>query len=173
MSIQQMLFSFEGRIRRRDWWLWNIAIGVGAFLLFEGLGYALVGPQATSFGGVTTSGFTNTYSPELLVSIFARAALTIWPVLALAVKRGHDRDMATAVTVGLFLASMALGWAVMLLPVLAPGIEPMAAVAVTGMAGLIGLVINLFLLVVFGFLDGTKGPNRYGPSPKGHAGQAV
>jgi uncharacterized membrane protein YhaH (DUF805 family) len=38
--------------------------------------------------------------------------------------------------------------------------------------GLIPLV-NLWVLVEVGFLDGTQGPNKYGPSPKGIGGEAV
>jgi uncharacterized membrane protein YhaH (DUF805 family) len=34
-------------------------------------------------------------------------------------------------------------------------------------------LVNLWVLVELGFLEGTKGPNRYGPSPKGIGGNAV
>jgi uncharacterized membrane protein YhaH (DUF805 family) len=33
--------------------------------------------------------------------------------------------------------------------------------------GLIPLIGGIWLLVELGFLDGTQGPNRFGPSPKG------
>ena len=36
--------------------------------------------------------------------------------------------------------------------------------------GLIPLVGAIWLLVELGFLDGTQGPNRFGPSPKGIGG---
>jgi uncharacterized membrane protein YhaH (DUF805 family) len=38
--------------------------------------------------------------------------------------------------------------------------------------GLIPIVGPLWLLVELGFLDGTQGPNKYGPSPKGIGGDA-
>jgi uncharacterized membrane protein YhaH (DUF805 family) len=39
--------------------------------------------------------------------------------------------------------------------------------------GLIPLIGGLWLLVDLGFLDGTPGPNKYGPSPKGIGGEAA
>jgi uncharacterized membrane protein YhaH (DUF805 family) len=39
--------------------------------------------------------------------------------------------------------------------------------------GLIPLIGGIWLLVELGFLDGTQGPNRFGPSPKGIGEAAV
>ena len=33
MSMTQLLFSFEGRLNRKPWWLTNIAVGVGVTVL--------------------------------------------------------------------------------------------------------------------------------------------
>ena len=38
---------------------------------------------------------------------------------------------------------------------------------------LIPLIGSIWLLVELGFLDGTQGPNRFGPSPKGIGGAPV
>jgi uncharacterized membrane protein YhaH (DUF805 family) len=38
--------------------------------------------------------------------------------------------------------------------------------------GLIPIIGAIWLLVELGFLDGTQGPNRFGPSPKGIGGDA-
>jgi len=59
--------------------------------------------------------------------------LLIWPSLAVAVKRCHDRNKS--------------GFWVLI--------------------SLIPILGWLWFLVEFGFLDGTQGPNRFGPSPKG------
>jgi uncharacterized membrane protein YhaH (DUF805 family) len=37
---------------------------------------------------------------------------------------------------------------------------------------LIPLIGAIWILIEFGFLDGTQGPNRFGPSPKGIGGDA-
>ena len=39
--------------------------------------------------------------------------------------------------------------------------------------GLIPIIGAIWLLVELGFLDGTQGPNRFGPSPKGIGGDAA
>jgi uncharacterized membrane protein YhaH (DUF805 family) len=39
--------------------------------------------------------------------------------------------------------------------------------------GLIPLIGGLWLLIDLGFLDGTPGPNKFGPSPKGVGGDAA
>lgn len=44
---------------------------------------------------------------------------------------------------------------------------------VYGAAGLVMLAAMIYLLVVVGFLDGTPGPNRFGPSPKGVGGDTA
>jgi uncharacterized membrane protein YhaH (DUF805 family) len=71
-SPRWLLFSFDGRIGRRTWWLWGAAAMVGlAIYLTAVLRIAGVRAETT----------------ELLVN-----ALLLWPVMALAVKRWHDRD---------------------------------------------------------------------------------
>jgi uncharacterized membrane protein YhaH (DUF805 family) len=68
----QILFSFQGRIPRKTYWIW----GVGALLLVGIFFYILLGivgvkDQATQY----------------LVNL-----LLLWPSLAITVKRWHDRD---------------------------------------------------------------------------------
>jgi uncharacterized membrane protein YhaH (DUF805 family) len=71
-SPRWLLFSFDGRINRRTWWLWGAAtmIGLGIYLTAV---LRIAGVQAQT--------------TELLVN-----ALLLWPATALAVKRWHDRD---------------------------------------------------------------------------------
>ncbi|RZU02288.1 DUF805 domain-containing protein [Rivibacter subsaxonicus] len=68
----QILFSFQGRIPRKTYWIW----GVGALLLVAIFFFILLGIL-----GVKDQ--TTTY----LVN-----ALLLWPSLAITVKRWHDRD---------------------------------------------------------------------------------
>ncbi|MDP3736850.1 MAG: DUF805 domain-containing protein [Hyphomonadaceae bacterium] len=129
MTNLEVLFSFQGRIRRLQWWLGTfiaagiiIAIVVGLVLVIR-----------------ATYGDVDTTPPELqfvLGSIFiVFYGVLFWVQLALGVKRLHDRDSS--------------GWW-MLLQIVPFG--------------------GLVLLVMLGFLDGTQGPNKYGPSPKGIGG---
>ena len=74
MTLQQVYFSFDGRIGRRTFWLKGV-------LLLGVIEIALI-IVAANFGVVATGGW--------LVLIMVLAA--IWPNLAVQVKRWHDRD---------------------------------------------------------------------------------
>ncbi|MDH4289059.1 MAG: DUF805 domain-containing protein [Aquincola sp.] len=71
-SVRQLLFSFDGRIGRRTWWLWGVAALLGLGL------YATVLLRVAGLSAATT---------ETTVNV-----LLLWPALALSVKRWHDRD---------------------------------------------------------------------------------
>ncbi|ATF94853.1 Inner membrane protein yhaI [Cedecea neteri] len=70
MTIQQWLFSFKGRIGRRDFWIWIGAWIVGLIILFT-----LAGAEIMPY---STAGF------------FLSGSLI--PTAAVIVKRLHDRD---------------------------------------------------------------------------------
>ena len=85
------------------------------------------------------------YGP--LTLIVALALLT--PQLSVSVRRLHDTNRS--------------GWWVLL------GFVPVATMIVsyqTGLAVLNLLSVVAFVLIYFFVLDGTKGPNQYGPDPK-------
>ena len=156
------LLSFEGRARRSHWWLYNIAVGV--------LGYVVTGviaPMALGEAGRIqvdpASPFTPVYPIPLLAITYGMSLVFIWPTLAMAARRTHDRGQFARVNLILMVVCMVLG-----------------AVSNFSMAGLlpplgsffwlitaINVIAGIYLLIVFGFLDGDHGPNRYGPSPKG------
>lgn len=71
-SLPWLLFSFEGRIPRRTWWLWGVAAMIGLGIYFT----VLLRVAGVSAGGA-----------ERLVNL-----LLLWPTLALSAKRWHDRD---------------------------------------------------------------------------------
>ena len=72
MTPAQILFSLDGRIPRKTWWLW----GVLALL-----GVAIIGGLLLGIAGVggDTAGFVMN-------------VLVLWPAIATSVKRWHDRD---------------------------------------------------------------------------------
>jgi uncharacterized membrane protein YhaH (DUF805 family) len=119
MTLLQLLFGFQGRIRRSQYWLSVLGGTVGLSVLATAA-IALMGSGADSLSGVG------------MVLLGLIVTLSTWMGLALGVKRCHDRDRSGAF--------MALG----LVP-----------------------LVSFWLLIELGFLDGTPGPNRYGPSPKG------
>ena len=71
MSLKALLFGRQGRIGRRRWWLWGVAMPLGMGLYFTVLlRVAGVVPRST----------------DILVNL-----LLFWPTLAVSVKRWHDR----------------------------------------------------------------------------------
>lgn len=80
--------------------------------------------------------------------------LLLWPALAIAVKRGHDRNRPAA-------------WIILLYAIEA-AVEFLARL---GAAFRLWLMIAEFaflayVIVDLGLLDGSKGANRFGPSPE-------
>ena len=89
MSLVQFLFSFEGRVRRRDFWLFFIILTLLDGTLLWGLSdhvYNFHGLDDTfgPFYGI------HLVSHNLGASVIGLAA--IWAKLAVTVKRWHDRD---------------------------------------------------------------------------------
>jgi uncharacterized membrane protein YhaH (DUF805 family) len=125
--MMQLLFSFNGRIRRTNYWLGAIGAGL-AYGVVAGLCLTL-GIMMNHGQGVGIIGMLL----YLVVLFFA-----MWTGLALQTKRWHDRDKS---------------W-------------------VWVFINFIPLVGALWTLIECGFLDGTPGPNKYGPSPKGVTGPA-
>lgn len=70
-SLQQLLLRLDGRIGRRAWWMWGVALPLGLSL------YVTV---VLRVAGLPEN------STELSVNL-----LLLWPTLAVSVKRWHDR----------------------------------------------------------------------------------
>ena len=74
MTIQQWLFSFKGRIGRRDFWIWMVTWVVAMLLLFFVAYNAWLSTQTAAFA---------------LVCL-------LWPTAAVVVKRLRDRGRSGA-----------------------------------------------------------------------------
>lgn len=107
MSLKDKIFSFEGRLRRRDYWLISIALGLAVFLVSDVLRLVLFGPAYSIF----TAGFGSfsAWSREPRIGWLAEGAslATLWPSLALSAKRAHDRGRGARLVIGLLLLTMA------------------------------------------------------------------
>jgi uncharacterized membrane protein YhaH (DUF805 family) len=161
MTIGQWL-GFQGRIGRKTFWLGYIlplfAASILASILDAALGLAPMGDARPAEGAeVGPIGG--------LVSL-----LSIWPSLAGAIKRLHDRDRSGWWIGGFYLLAAAVAAAALFTATLGmpQGGGAAAAVTLVGVVLLIGYA--LWLIVETGFLRGTPGPNRYGPDPLGGPG---
>lgn len=137
MAFVQKLFGFHGRLRRRDFWLlFILMIGVSAALAFavrRGVGLAPDDPWMSALNLVTA-----------------------WPMMAIAIKRLHDRDRSGWLVIVIWAQT-----AVSIFAAQYPGSRLQV------IAQVLFVLVQLWMLIDLGILDGTKGPNRYGASPKG------
>ena len=83
MTIQQWLFSFKGRIGRRDFWIWIGLWFAGMLVLFSLAGKNLLDIQTAAF---------------CLVCL-------LWPTAAVTVKRLHDRGLSLRMGIGCHLVN--------------------------------------------------------------------
>lgn len=137
------LFGFDGRMRRSEYWLISIGLGilkgVSAFALMMLIG-----------------GFSleNRDVVEAFVEL-----LFLWPALALMVKRGHDRNRSAVYSIVLLALFLVLGVGLGLAGAMERrDLLAFAALAVVALGG--------YVFIDYGFMDGTHGRNRYGLSPK-------
>ena len=159
MRLNDLLFGFKGRMRRRDWWLWGIAFALAWTAATTAVGAALFGVEWARglFGGPGVPGGWSITAYGLVTYV-----PLLWVQSALAARRAHDRNRGAAVVVGLTLLAGLLSFV--------PEISDLT-IGVAATDRLIGpvtgvvIVIQLYLLVVLGILDGTRGPNRFGRSP--------
>lgn len=70
-SLRRILLQFDGRLSRRAWWLWGVAVPLG-------LGIYLT--TVLRVAGLPAHG------TEIVVNL-----LMLWPTVAVSVKRWHDR----------------------------------------------------------------------------------
>lgn len=112
----QRYFDFQGRSRRKEYWMFLLFVVICAVVagLIEGI---------LGMGG-SIGGAYGPLSALLILGIFI-------PSIAVQVRRFHDQDKS--------------GWFVLL------GFIP---------------IIGFIIVLVFMCLEGTRGPNQYGPDPK-------
>lgn len=131
--------DFKGRSRRMEFWMFSL---LNILVLSVLMGVALaVG------GGVEALAGAEPGDPSAMLGVltggFGILVLLWWlativPSIAVTVRRLHDRDMS--------------GWWYL-------------GFIVLSMIPFIGILVSLGFLVLM-FLEGTRGPNRFGPDPK-------
>ncbi len=140
--------EFSGRSRRREYWSFMLLNVMVSAVLIGPIYGALISNLMTtasvepgSFDAAATAGFQWSDHPiaaGMGVLGVLWSLFTFVPGIAVTVRRLHDRDMSGWWYLGMVVASM--------IP-------------------LIGFIVALGFLVVM-FLEGTKGPNRFGADPK-------
>lgn len=179
-NIIPLYTSLGGRIGRRTWWLASIGLVVVIliieFLILAPLGFsysptlanltANAGDAAAASAALTASFHKGIWAALIVAIIFGL------PIIALGVKRRHDRGnngidvmVFYAIVIVLdLLQALGLGYTTV---EVASGISmPAPSMPLTIINLLVG-IYAIYLLVVLGFLKGTPGANQYGPDPTG------
>jgi len=160
MSVRNTLFGFKGRARRQDWWLWGIAVGV----VSKVIEYAV---EQWAFAGALDVERVTIASPApMLAATLALSALYLWPMAALSARRAHDLNWpAWPVLIAMLVTEAAYYLPFELTPAYSYGPHTNAEIAITA-ATTLYLLGWILMLIWLAFIDGTQGPNRFGPSPK-------
>lgn len=169
MTLRDKMFSFEGRLRRADYWGISIVLGIIVFVVTEAVMWSVFGPDYSLVTGGLEAGDRRALEVWPFVVQMLISLATFWPSLAMSAKRAHDRDKGARFIVGLlivfeiyiFAQPLMMGWLMDL------ATTPLGMVAYLGLT-LVALAGAVYVFVTVGCLDGTPGPNRFGPSPKAH-----
>lgn len=156
--------EFSGRSRRMEYWMFQLFM----FLVYM----AMMVLMMVVGGGAMMSGDPSAAAAAggaamIIFGLYGLFALAMFiPSLAVSVRRLHDTNRS-----GWWILAPLSGYVIMLVgTVMAagspdnPGLG--GVLAMVGLVAVIGLGITL---IVFMFLEGTRGPNQYGPDPKGEA----
>lgn len=152
--------EFSGRSRRKEYWMYTLGLVLLYFVMFVVM-IALGGSALMSGASDPTAMTAVIMSLGAFGIVFGLVYLALLiPTLAVTIRRLHDTDRT--------------GWWVA---------APIGVVVVMAIVGDSSSALNLILslvyaavgiaLLVFMFLDGTKGPNRYGEDPKGSGNAEV
>lgn len=163
-------FEFSGRSRRMEYWMWIvlqiiISTVMVTILMVLGSSAAFIGDPGAimAMGGAVL----------VIFALYALLSLVFFiPSLAVTVRRLHDTNRS-----GLWILGVLVPYIIIFLAFGMAGSAP--SQESLAMAGLITMVASLFILgfgvtlLVFMFLEGTPGPNRYGPDPKNRTAAQV
>ncbi len=156
MPILQLLFSTQGRVSRQGYWLVGVGLVIassvakfGGLVAIWGFDFAMV---------AVTEGTSMIHLTPVSAFLWVLTLLFLVPGILLSIKRWHDRNRP-----GWFAAAIPLQY------VLAVVIAYVPANAAGLNVCILSANVALFAwqFIELGCLEGAKGPNKYGPSPKG------
>ena len=149
MKYRDLFFSYQGRISRKPFWIGNLIMFAVLMVLVTPLTLLI------AFGGVNW-GRRGAASISLVAFL-----ILLYPWTAILVKRMHDRDrpgiLALLYVVPALLSEVS--------NVLGLTGDPERWTTLDYLLSAIMIAVVLWILVEFGFMRGTPGPNRYGPDP--------
>ena len=164
--------DFSGRSRRMEFWMWQLfqiivyAIVVVLMMVLGGGAAMMMGGGGDPSSMMAAGGIAMIIM--LLYLVYCLAVLI--PSIAVAVRRLHDTNR----TGWWVLAPLAPYVLMIVAGMMAVGSPDSAGFAgILAMVSLIAVLVLALVLLVFYLLDGTPGPNKYGPDPKGRQAAEV
>jgi uncharacterized membrane protein YhaH (DUF805 family) len=139
--------EFTGRSRRKEYWMYTLLVICAAIVAY--LVDSLLGlPKILAV-----------YGPLFLLL----ELVVLVPSIAVGIRRLHDTNRS--------------GWWLLICygPALVSMLLPLVGIVNLGLAMILSIVtlIGAIVLIIFFVLEGTRGPNQYGPDPKGSEGVAA
>jgi uncharacterized membrane protein YhaH (DUF805 family) len=161
--------EFSGRSRRMEYWMWvlfQFLIGMAFWVVMM-----VVGGGMMMSGGDPRTMMAAGGAVVIIMALFGLLWLAfLIPGIAVAVRRLHDTERT-----GWWVLAPLCGYVVMGIGAALIAASPDSP-GLGGIVALIGWLMTIGLaitLIVFMFLEGTKGPNKYGPDPKGQVSEQV
>ena len=155
--------EFSGRSRRTEYWmfvLFQILLAMGFWVLV-----AIAGGGALMSGGDPTALAAAGGALMIIFAVYGLVSLAlIIPGIAVGVRRLHDTNRS-----GWWILAPLLGYVIMAVggAMAAASPDNPGVGGILAMIGLVAVIVLGLVLLVFMLLEGTRGPNQYGPDPKG------
>ena len=155
MDVSQIIFSYEGRIKRQDWWIWSILVGILGTIYSFILGFVSVfifySPDEMESEDFLLYEINPLWATTMVIFL-----LPYWYVqLAIIMKRLQDTGKSWE------WGSLAV------LSYIFSGISYYFSLDSSGEVLLITLsfVAIIPIWIICGFIEGTHGSNEFGPDP--------
>lgn len=167
VGLVSLLFGFQGRINRSQYWLGTIGLNVANYVVMFIVSMSNI--FAIGAQGKNPALVLSALTSQLAV-VGALSLVTMWCGCALQTKRFHDRGQSgwwaalpmapMFFIVGNIVTGIAAHW------------PPERMLSSMGLPVLALLVIGIGLFINLGCLPGTSGPNKYGDPPGSGLGGA-
>jgi len=158
VHVLNILFNFNGRINRAQYWLGTLGVSAVSFLMSMMVGISTITSQMSGDPAAALSASLSTLGLSGLINIFVA-----WASLAIQVKRFHDRGRSGWLAAIPFVLVL---WMVgSIVGSVFSGQSGAQALASLGLPALLFVLVSIGFFIDLGCLPGQTGPNKFGDPP--------